>query len=316
MSISLQQLRSVTPGVQPASLAPGQICFNIADRVMYVGDGSNFKTSFDGSQVPGVPGAGWFSAPLTFNQLGEYYIVEPQYYGDIPVSGQVLTWDSVSGHAIWSDAGRVGGVAYYTTNAAVAAAPGLGANEKISNALGITAEEGDSVVVTGSPGDLYQGYYQFNVGNWIFSAQYAFPTATQVPLAPIAGLSASTVQAGIATSYTLAATANAAAINATNLANEGIADAAAAQATADGSILIAQNALQEADSAQQDATAAQSTANLALAAAQLAETKSDDAVQTADSAFALASGALQKSGGTMTGNIVFNNGQPVDAGTF
>jgi hypothetical protein len=34
------------------------------------------------------------------------------------------------------------------------------------------------------------------------------------------------------------------------------------------------------------------------------------------SSYDLANAALPKAGGTMTGNIVFNNGQPVDAGTY
>jgi len=330
MSISLQQLRSTTPGVQPLSLSPGQICFNVADRVMYVGDGSNFKKSFDGTEVAGVAGAGWFSIPLTFNALGEYYIANPQYYNDNPLAGQVLTWDSTAGHAVWISPDDVGGAAYLTTNALVAGAPGLGVNEKISNALGIVPQQGDTVIVSGVPGEIYQGYYQFISGSWRFAAQNAFPTASQVPLSPIAGLSATTVQAGVASAFTLADAANTTANTAETLANQAIGDAQAAQTTADTALL-------EANSAQEDATAAQITANLALTASQsaeakaddavqaadealataeLAESKADDAVQTADEAFTLASSALPKSGGTMTGDIVFNNGQLVDAGTY
>ena len=330
MSISLQQLRSNTPGVQPESLLPGQICFNVADRVMYVGDGSNFKTAFDGTQVSGVAGQGWFTIPLTFNALGDYYVVNPEYYNDNPVANQVLTWDGSAGHAIWTDPNAVGGAAYLTTNAIVASAPGLGVSEKITNALGVVPQQTDSVIVSGLPGEIYQGFYQFVTGSWRFAAQNAFPTASQVPLAPIVGLSATTVQAGVASVYTLANTANNTANNAAAVANQALGDAQAAQTTADTALL-------EANSAQQDATAAQITANLALTAAQSAEAKADDAVQaandalttaqaaeskaddaveTADDAYTLASAALPKAGGTMTGDIVFNNGQLVDAGTY
>jgi hypothetical protein len=297
---------------------------------MYVGDGSNFKTSFDGSQVPGVAGQGWFTIPLTFNALGDYYVVNPEYYNDNPLAGQVLTWDGTAGHAVWIDPDTVGGAAYLTTNALVAAAPGLGVSEKITNALGVVPQSTDSVIVSGSPGETYQGFYQFITGSWRFAAQNAFPTASQVPLAPIVGLSATTVQAGVASAFTLADAANTTANTAQTLANQAVGDAQAAQTTAD-------NALLEANSAQQDATAAQITANLALTASQSAESKADDAVQTANDALATAEladskvdaavetasvaytvalAALPKSGGTMTGNIAFNNGQLVDAGTY
>jgi hypothetical protein len=276
---------------------------------MYVGDGTSFKTSFDGTQVPGVAGQGWFTIPLTFNALADYYVVNPEYYNDNPLANQVLTWDGNAGHAIWSDPDAIGGAAYLTTNALVAAAPGLGVSEKITNALGVVPQETDTVIVSGSSGETYQGFYQFVTGSWRFAAQNAFPTASQVPLAPIVGLSATTVQAGVASAYTLADTANNTANNAETIANQAVGDAQAAQTTADTALL-------EANSAQEDATAAQVTANLALTAAQSAESKADDAVQTADEALTLASAALPKSGGTMTGNIVFNNGQLVDAGTY
>jgi hypothetical protein len=254
---------------------------------MYVGDGSNFKKSFDGNEVASVAGEGWFSIPLTFNALGEYYIVNPEYYNDNPLAGQVLTWDGTAGHAVWIDSDSVGGAAYLTTNALVAEAPGLGVSEKITNALGVVPQATDSVIVSGAPGETYQGFYQFITGNWRFAAQNAFPTASQVPLAPIVGLSATTVQAGVSTAFTLADTANTTANTAQTLANQAVGDAQAAQTTAD-------NALLEANSAQVDATVAQVTANLALTAAQSAESKADDAVQAANDALATAELAESK----------------------
>ena len=316
MTISLQQLRSVTPGVAPSSLLPGQLCLNLVDKLMFVGDGSDFKTSFDGTQVPGVPGSGWFSVPLTFSELDNYYIVSPQYYGDIPSNGQSLVWDSGLGHAIWASPSESNPVAYLTDNAAVSSAPGATLSSKISNALGVTPKEGDSVIVQGDPGDAYQGFYQFISGKWEFAAQYAIPEAIQVPFTPVSGLTGSNVQTALTNTFVLAQTAD-------SNATDALAAASAAQDTADtaladaaSSLTVATNALQEADSAQQDATAAQVTANLALAAAQLSEAKADDAIQTADNALAVANLALPKSGGTMTGNITFNNGQPVDAGSY
>jgi hypothetical protein len=78
----------------------------------------------------------------------------------------------------------------------------------------------------------------------------------------------------------------------------------------------ADDALQEADSAQDDATAAQDTANIALTNSNTALVNSVNAVNDAAAALAVANSALPLSGGTMTGDIVFNDGQPVDAGSF
>ena len=49
MSLTVQNLRAVGTGVEPTSLLPGQIAFNITDKVIYVGDGSSFQTNFDGT---------------------------------------------------------------------------------------------------------------------------------------------------------------------------------------------------------------------------------------------------------------------------
>ena len=92
MALTVQNLRAVGTGVEPASLLPGQIAFNVTDKVIYVGDGSNFKTAYDGTQVVGVPGEGWYAMPMDFDSLGEYYVANPGYYGDVPTDQQVLTW--------------------------------------------------------------------------------------------------------------------------------------------------------------------------------------------------------------------------------
>lgn len=238
--LTVQNLRATTPGVQPASLLPGQLCFNVIDKLMFVGDGSNFKTSYEGTAVPGVPGEGWFSTPLSFDGNETYYIINPSYYGDIPVDGQVLAWDAALGRVVWkNDDPGVASTAYLTTSVEVAAAPGVDLSTKISNALGITPKEGDSVTVSGTSHEPFTGFYQFLSGVWVFAALHAPPLASEVPLNPILGLPASHVQAGIRETF--------------NLAKQ-----------------------------------IEITANE----------------------------ALPRSGGTMTGDINFNNNQPVDAGLF
>ena len=239
MSVTVQNLRAVDPGVQPNALLPGQMAFNVADKVLFVGDGSNFKTSFDGVQTPGVPGEGWFSTPIAFDNLSDFYVPNPSHWGDVPTDGQVLSWDAVDGHPVWSTSGSEVSVNYLTTNALVQASPGADVSTKISSALGVTPVESDSVVVEGVPGDLYQGFYQFISGFWVFSAQNTFPVAAQVPVDNTVAPLGADVQVALENLY---------------------ASVVAAQTTA--------------------------------------------------------SNALPKAGGTMTGNINFVDGQPVDAGTF
>lgn len=114
MALTLQNLRAVGPGVEPASLLPGQLCFNIFDKVLYIGDGSAFKTSFDGTQVPGTPGAGWYSMPMNFDGLLEFFVTNPGVYGDTPSNQDVLTWDTSLNHPIWAPASGAGSVASVT----------------------------------------------------------------------------------------------------------------------------------------------------------------------------------------------------------
>lgn len=242
--LTLQNLRAESPGVQPQYLSPGQLCFNVSDKVMFVGDGTDNKTSYDGTVVPGVPGLGWFSTPLSFNEVDNYYVVNPAYYGDVPLDNQVLTWDAGLNRVVWRDSPAP--VSYLTTNAAVAAAPGVDVSSKISNALGITPSEGDSAIVSGVSGDTYQALYQFVSGNWVYAASYAPPLASEVPVDPIPGLTATNTQNAIV---------------------EVFGEAQAAQTTASNALTVANN-------------------------------------------------ALPKTGGTMSGNIQFTDGQPVDAGSF
>ena len=180
MALTLQNLRAVGIGVEPTSLLPGQIAFNITDKVIYVGDGSGFKTNFDGTQVPGVPGNGWYAMPMDFDSLGDYYVPNPAYWGDLPTDQQVVTWDSALGHPIWSAGGGGGSQVYVVTNAQVAAAPGTTTSAKISAAIGVVSpDEGNVTIVTGLPDEVYEGLYFFTT-EWVKGAAYAYPSASEV----------------------------------------------------------------------------------------------------------------------------------------
>ena len=180
MTVQILNTRSSDPGYLPESLLEGQIFFNLVDRVMLVGDGSDTQTLIDGSTTPCPLGDGWFEVALTIPELDDYFLISPQHYGDIPTDGQFLQWDSTLNHSIWNDIPLSGGSSYQTTNSAVAVAPGATTSDKIANVLGVTPIEGDTVIVSGVSGDTYQGFYVFSGSVWNFAALYASPTATNV----------------------------------------------------------------------------------------------------------------------------------------
>ena len=346
MSVTLQNLRAVGPGVEPNSLLPGQIAFNITDKILFVGDDSSFKTFFDGHQEPAPPGGGWFEVPLDSQALGDFYLLNPEQYGPVPTNGQILVYSSVNGKPYWEDASALGGsVVYTTTNAAVTAAPGATTSEKISAAIGATPIEADSAIVTGLPGQTYQGLYLFKSGNWVFAAGYANPTAIQVPYDnTVSDLIATTVQAALdelaaskldiasnapsngkilswsggapfwVTEDSLYPTADQVSFDPSSTGLPSFADTVQEALTLTWQ--LADDAKSEAEASQATATSAQNTANLALTNANNALSNSTNAVNTANNALTIANAALPKLGGTMTGNIAFNSGQPVDAGTF
>jgi hypothetical protein len=313
---------------------------------MYVGDGSNFFTYFDGSQAPAPAGAGWFEVPLGSSGLSDYYLLNPEQYSPAPTPGQILSYSGVLGKPIWEDGQSLGAdTVYVTTNAAVSAAPGATVNEKISAAIGATPSEADSAIVQGLPGDLYQGLYLFASGSWTYAAGYADPEALQVPYNnTVSGLLATTVQAAIdeLMANKLPQASNSPAEN-DLLAWSGGSPIwrpvsafhpTAAQVSFDPSatglppfannVQVALNLTWDlasaantlATDAQADATSAQNTANVALTNSNSAVAAANNAVSTANNALAVANDALPKAGGTMTGDIVFNTGQPVDAGLF
>jgi len=239
MAITLQNLRVVGTGTEPASLSAGQIAFNVTDKVIYVGDGTSDKTSFDGTTVVGVPGNGWYSMPMDFDSLGEYYVANPSYYGNVPTDLQVLTWSDALNHPIW--ASNLGGnnPVYVITNNDVAIAPGANTSAKITAAIGgVSPNQGEVTIVTGLPDDVYEGLYFFTT-LWVKGAAYAYPSASEVIYNNTGTTLGATVQLAV------------------------------------------------------------SDLNTGLIAAT-----------------AIANSALPLSGGTMTGDINFNDHQPVDAGLF
>lgn len=245
MALTVQNLRAVGVGVEPASLLPGQIAFNITDKVIYVGDGSNFKTNYDGTQVAGVPGNGWYAMPMDFDSLGSYYVINPEYYGDVPTDGQVLSWSTALNHTIWSSGAGGGSQVYVVSNAAVAAAPGATTSAKITAAIGVASpDEGNVTIVTGLPDDVYEGLYFFTT-EWVKGAAYAYPSASEVIYDNTAH-------------PTLSATV--------------------------------QGAIDDLDDGLAATTAIANTAN-----------------STANSALSIASAALPKAGGVMTGDITFGS---------
>ena len=314
MALTVQNLRAVGTGVEPASLLPGQIAFNITDKVIYVGDGSNFKTAFDGTQTPGVPGAGWYAMPMDFSSLGDYYVANPGYWGDVPTDQQVLTWSTALNHPIWTSGGGGGGgnQVYVVTNAAVAAAPGATTSAKITAAIGVASpDEGDVTIVTGIPDDVYEGLYFFTT-EWVKGAAYAYPSASEViydntvtGLTPTVQGAIDDLDAGLAATTAIANTANSTANSALSIANAALPKAGG---TMTGTIVARNINVQSGYSVQFDGgiggtlngisdSVSSGSSNVAASSA---------AVR---SAYLLAQAALPKAGGLMTGTITFAAGQ-------
>ena len=344
MAINLQNLRAVGTGVEPTSLLPGQLAFNVTDKVIYVGDGSNFKTPFGGSPVATVPGQGWYSMPMDLTALGDYYLTNPEYYGHIPSDRYVLTWNEGVNHAVWSS---LGGNVYLTTNAAVIAAPGATLTQKINSINVEPPLEGDTTIVVGVPGDFYEGLYFYDGGidQWVFGAHYAYPEAIDVPYDNTgSGLASNNVQGAIDDvvgsfvpndSFTAAGDLLVGTGAGTYTA---LADGAAnyiLQSNGDGTLSWVSNSAGDVTGVsgtspitvdntnpQTPVVGINAASTTAPGAVQLNDTVTSTSTTVAATANAvkttydLANAALPKSGGTMTGDIVFNNGQLVDAGTY
>jgi hypothetical protein len=315
MGIILQNLRSETPGFTPTGLSPGQLCFNVADDIVFIGDGTNTRTLFDGTQTPVTLGTGWFSVPLSRNILDTFFISNPASYGDNPADGDVLAYSASVGKPVWLPSSSETTAIYTTTNSLVVSASGLTVNEKISNALGITPVEGDSVVVSGIPGDQYQGFYLFHTGSWVFAAGYAGPTAIQVPFNNAgSGLLSTTVQAALTE------------LSETKLENASNTPSTGQILSWGGSGPLWVNETDVYPTAAQvsynntvsgiPATNVQDALTLTWQEAGDALAEASSAQNAAANALAVANSALPLSGGTMTGDINFSNDQPVDAGLF
>lgn len=314
MSLTVQNLRAVGTGVEPASLLPGQIAFNLTDKVLYVGDGSNFKTAFDGTQVAGVPGEGWYAMPMDFDSLGDYYVANPGYWGDVPTDQQVLTWSTALNHPIWTNgSGGGGSQVYVTTNAAVAGASGTTTSDKISAAIGVVSpDEGNVAIVTGLPDDVYEGLYFFTT-EWVKGAAYAYPSASEViydntahpTLTPTVQGAIDDLDNGLAATTAIANTANSTATSALSIANAALPKAGG---TMTGTI-VAQNINVQSSYGVQFNNGLAGTIqgiNDSINAPSSTVAASGTAVKAA---YDIGAAALPRSGGTMTGTITFAAGQ-------
>lgn len=73
MSLTVQSLRSLNAGVDPETLLPGQIAFNLAEKILYIGNGSSTRVKPDGSSTASLPGLGWWSTSLD----PTYFLLNP-----------------------------------------------------------------------------------------------------------------------------------------------------------------------------------------------------------------------------------------------
>ena len=314
MALTVQNLRAVGTGVEPASLLPGQIAFNVTDKVIYVGNGSNSKTNFDGTQVAGVPGGGWYAMPMDFDSLGDYYVANPGFYGDVPTDQQVLAWSTALNHPIWiTGTGGGGSQVYVVTNAQVASAPGATTSDKITAAIGVASpDEGNVAIVTGLPDDVYEGLYFFAPISWVRGASYAYPSASEVIYNNTGRTLGATVQAaiddlddGLIATTAIANTAN-------STANSALSIASAALPRAGGTMtgtLVSQNINVQSGFGVQFNNGVNGTIdgiNDSINATSSTVAASGTAVKTA---YDIGAAALPRTGGTMTGTITFDAGQ-------
>lgn len=315
MSLTVQNLRAVGTGIEPTSLLPGQIAFNITDKVLYVGDGSSFKTDFQGNQVPGVPGEGWYAMPMDFASLGSYYVANPAVYGDTPTDQQVLTWSDALNHPIWTSGGGGGGgnQVYVVTNAQVASASGTTTSDKITSAIGVASpDEGDVTIVTGLPDDVYEGLYFFTT-QWVKGASYAYPSASEVIYNNVAHPTlGATVQAaindlddGLIATTAIANTANSTATSALSIASAALPRAGG---TMTGVLNTVNVNVQSGHSIAFSGGANGNLDGMTDSTSLTSSTVAASATAVKD-AYDLANGALSRTGGTMTGVITFDSGQ-------
>jgi hypothetical protein len=255
MSLPIQNYRTLTPGLQPPSLQPGQIFINLSDQILYTGDGSDTNKLFDGTSTPGVPGQGWFASPLSQAGLDLYYLANPQRYGDKPFDKQVLMWDGDKDHPVWGSVEPGGHVAakdvdYDPETSKLTAKDVQGA---IDETVALVKKTEENVVKAGEQAD--QAFVL--AGEAQSSANLANESATAA--------------------QTAADEAKAEATGAKSLADTAINDANQAQSAASGAVTMANAAKTQAqvaetaaDAANTAAVNAQKTADAAVIAPQIA----------------------------------------------
>lgn len=105
MSVLQQQLRSTSAAAKPGDLEPGQLAYNLADSLGYLGNGTNTRTDVTGSAVlpAPTPGKGWVEFPLRISTIADglkaNFLPAPSALtppASAPTAGQVLTWDATA----------------------------------------------------------------------------------------------------------------------------------------------------------------------------------------------------------------------------
>jgi hypothetical protein len=161
MAILQQQLRNSTAAAKPGDLEPGQLAYNLADSLGYIGNGGNQKTLVDGSTGAPAPtaGKGWIEFALKVADIATVldgtFIPDPGTFTGpppAPTNGQVLTWDSTA------DGGAGGYVPATPGSPAVYSIPNDDAN--IGTGGPLTADLNAGLIGIGaitSAGDLNTG---------------------------------------------------------------------------------------------------------------------------------------------------------------
>ena len=245
---NLQFLRSFTAGNAPDRLKAGEIAFNMADKLMFVGDGSSYFTAFDGVQTASSYALeGWFAVDL-------------DAYPSIEAIGAAVTAAQSDATDALTRIGVMNGldtsdqetlVGAINEVLAAAAAAQLAANNAGSDATqGLTTKLDNPV--NGSA-----GVYGHAIVSTAEGVKWAQVEAVDVHYIDYANIGAPSAQAAI--DYALS----------TNVTQAGLISDAAADAQT--GINLANTAQGSADAAQSAADAAQGTADQALLAAQAAQ---------------------------------------------
>ena len=193
MAIIQQQLRNSTASAKPGDLEPGQLAFNLADSLGYIGNGSTSKIDIAGGVVLPTPtaGKGWLEFPLKADQittlLASNFVVNPSTLAPAvgaPTNGQVLTWlgtanggagayvpvtpGAISVYSIPNNDGGIttGGPATTDLNAGLIAAGAITTSADLNT--------GDSCIVTDSgnantSANVPPGSYTWDGSVWLLS---------------------------------------------------------------------------------------------------------------------------------------------------